>query len=179
VSEGDALDPEEGIRAHYEGSRRHQRPQPGKDRLRRRKPHLQEAPQEKQKEWHGRSLGERSYPYLYLDATYLEVRWGASVTKLTLLACCIGVNEEGFREVLVVEVASSGKGVAYASLLRSSSTWALRVCGSRSQTTHEGIKAAVASELPDNLMAAVHSSCSRRGGKAEPTAFETLTKQIR
>ena len=43
--------------------------------------------QEEQKEWRRRSLGEKSYPYLYLDATYLKVRWGASFINLALLAC--------------------------------------------------------------------------------------------
>jgi putative transposase len=34
------------------------------------------------------------------------------------LLACVGVDEEGFREVLAVEVAGSEKGAAYASLLR-------------------------------------------------------------
>ena len=34
------------------------------------------------------------------------------------LLACVGVEEEGFREVLVIEVAGSEKGAAYASLLR-------------------------------------------------------------
>ncbi len=62
--------------------------------------------EEEQRVWRGWSLKEKAYPYLYLDATYLKVRWGASVTNLALLAC-IGVDEEGFREVLAVEVAGS------------------------------------------------------------------------
>ena len=33
---------------------------------------------ERQKERRERSLEEKTYPYLYLDATYLKVRWGAS-----------------------------------------------------------------------------------------------------
>jgi putative transposase len=73
--------------------------------------------EEEQKAWRERPLGEKEYPYLYLDATYLKVRWGAAVTSMALLAC-VGVDEEGFREVLAVEVAGSEKGVAYASLLR-------------------------------------------------------------
>ena len=103
--------------------------------------------QEEQKEWRGRSLGEKSYPYLYLDATYLKVRWGASVTNLALLAC-VGVDKEGFREVLAVEVAGSEKGVAYASLLRELIDQGLRDVRLVVSDDHEGIKAAVASELP-------------------------------
>src|SRR3954454_6347810 len=67
--------------------------------------------EEEQRAWRERPLKEKHYPYLYLDATYLKARWGASVTNLALLAC-IGVDEEGFREVLAVEVAGSEKGAA-------------------------------------------------------------------
>ena len=52
------------------------------------------------------SLEEKDYPYLYLDATYPNVKSGAGVTSMALLAY-VGVDEEGFREVLAVEVASS------------------------------------------------------------------------
>ena len=102
--------------------------------------------EEQQKEWRERSLEEKSYPYLYLDATYLKVRWGARVTSMALLAC-VGVDEEGFREVLAVEVAGSEKGEAYASLLRGLIDRGL--CGVRLVVSddHEGIKAAVWGEL--------------------------------
>ena len=102
--------------------------------------------EEQQKEWRGRSLEEKSYPYLYLDATYLKVRWGARVTSMALLAC-VGVDKEGFREVLAVEVAGSEKGEAYASLLRGLIDRGL--CGVRLVVSddHEGIKAAVWGEL--------------------------------
>ncbi|MBX6765225.1 MAG: transposase [Rubrobacteraceae bacterium] len=40
--------------------------------------------EEQQKEWRERSLEEKSYPYLYLDATYLKVRWGSRVTSMAL-----------------------------------------------------------------------------------------------
>ena len=103
--------------------------------------------EEEQKEWRERSLEEKEYPYLYLDATYLKVRWGASVTSMALLAC-VGVDEEGFREVLAVEAAGSEKGAAYASLLRGLLDRGLRGVRLVVSDDHEGIKAAVAGELP-------------------------------
>ncbi len=42
--------------------------------------------EEEQREWRERSLEEKGYPYLWLDATYLKVRWGASVTSMALVA---------------------------------------------------------------------------------------------
>jgi putative transposase len=102
--------------------------------------------EEQQKQWRGRSL-EKIYPYLYLDATYLKVRWGARVTSMTLLAA-VGVDEEGFREVLGVEVAGSEKGAAYTSLLRDLIDRSLSGVRLAVSDDHEGIKAAVAGELP-------------------------------
>jgi transposase-like protein len=92
-------------------------------------------------------LREKAYPYLYLDAAYLKVRWGSSVTSMALLAC-VGVDEEGFREVLAVEVAGSEKGAAYASLLRGLLDRGLKGVKLVVSDEHEGIKAAVAGELP-------------------------------
>jgi putative transposase len=103
--------------------------------------------EEKQRAWRERSLKEKACPYLYLDATYLKVRWGASVTSMALLAC-VGVDEEGFREVLAVEVAGSEKGAAYASLLRGLLDRGLKGVRLVVSDDHEGIKAAVFGELP-------------------------------
>jgi putative transposase len=103
--------------------------------------------EEEQREWRERSLKEKDYPYLYLDATYLKVRWGARVTGMALLVC-VGVDEEGFREVLAVEVAATEKGVAYASLLRGLIDWGLSGVRLVVSDDHKGIKAAVAAEMP-------------------------------
>ena len=104
--------------------------------------------EEQHKEWRERSLEEeKEYPYLYLDATYLKVRWGARVTTMALLVC-VGVDEEGFREVLAVEVAGTEKGAAYASLLRGLIDRGLRAVRLVISDDHEGIKSAVTGELP-------------------------------
>jgi putative transposase len=103
--------------------------------------------EEQQKEWRERSLEDKEYPYLYLDATYLKVRWGARVTTLALLVC-VGVDEEGFREVLAAEVAGEEKGAAYASLLRDLIDRGLSGVRLVVSDDPKGIKAAVAGELP-------------------------------
>src|SRR3954464_16015395 len=63
-----------------------------------------------QRAWRQRPL-KQAYPYLYLDATYLKVNWGASVTNLALLAA-VGGAEEGFREVLAGGGGGGGGGGA-------------------------------------------------------------------
>jgi putative transposase len=103
--------------------------------------------EEQQEEWRERSLEDKGYLYLYLDATYLKVRWASRVTTMALLVC-VGVDEEGFREVLAVEVAGSEKGVAYASMLRGLIDRGLSGVRLVVSDDHEGIKAAVAGELP-------------------------------
>ena len=115
--------------------------------------------QEQHKEWQERSLEEKSYPYLYLDATYLKLRWGARVTSMALLAC-VGVEEEGFREVLAIEVASTEKGVVYTALLRGLIDRGLSGVRLVVSDDHEGIKTAVAGELPGigDRLAALRSS---------------------
>jgi transposase-like protein len=77
----------------------------------------------------------------------VKVNWGASVTSMALLTC-IGVDEEGFREVLAVEVAGTEKGAAYASLLRGLIDRGLKGVRLVISDDHEGIKAAVSGELP-------------------------------
>jgi transposase-like protein len=103
--------------------------------------------EEEQMEWRERTLQEKSHPYLYLDATYLKVRWGARVRSMALLVC-VGVDEEGVREVLAVEVAGTEKGAAYASLLRGLIDRGLSGVRLVVSDDHEGIKAALAGELP-------------------------------
>jgi transposase-like protein len=64
------------------------------------------------------------------------------------LLACVGVDVEGFREVLAVEVAATEKGVAYASLLRGLIDRGLSRVRLVVSDDHEGIKVAVAAEMP-------------------------------
>ncbi|MEZ0321428.1 MAG: IS256 family transposase [Thermus sp.] len=66
--------------------------------------------------WRERPL-ELAYPYLYLDASYFKVNWGGRVVDLALLVA-VGVNEEGYREVLAVEPAGGERKEAWRNLLK-------------------------------------------------------------
>jgi putative transposase len=61
---------------------------------------------------------------------------------------CVGVDEEGFREILAVEVAGTEKGAAYASMLRGLVDRGLSGVKLVVSDDHEGIKTAVFGELP-------------------------------
>ncbi|GHU16409.1 IS256 family transposase [Spirochaetia bacterium] len=49
--------------------------------------------------WRNRPLNERPYPYVYVDGIYLKRNWGGSYENVSILVA-IGVNDEGYREVL-------------------------------------------------------------------------------
>ena len=49
--------------------------------------------------WRNRPLTGRKYPYIYVDGIYLKRNWGGEMTNVAILIA-IGVNEEGYREIL-------------------------------------------------------------------------------
>lgn len=96
--------------------------------------------------WRERKL-EEEYPYLYLDATYLKANWGGRVVSVALLVA-VGINAQGYRELLAVEAAPEEQAVAWQGLLRGLVDRGLRGVKLVITDDHEGIKAAVATELP-------------------------------
>lgn len=52
-------------------------------------------------EWRSRPLTSE-YPYVYVDGTYIKRNWGGAYESVAVLVA-IGVNSEGFREVVGVE----------------------------------------------------------------------------
>jgi len=51
--------------------------------------------------WRNRSLSGIQYPYVYVDGIFLKRNWGGSYENVSILVA-IGVNADGFREVLVL-----------------------------------------------------------------------------
>ncbi|WP_414389711.1 transposase [Synechococcus sp. 'PEA 65AY6A-5F PE A'] len=115
--------------------------------------------------WRGRPL-ELAYPYLYLDAAYFKVNWGGRVVDLALLVA-VGVNEEGYREVLVVEPAGGERKEAWRNLLKGLVERGLRGVRLVISDDHPSIPQAergvVAEELQEVFVA-------RRRGTAESLA---------
>ena len=56
------------------------------------------APDERTDEWRCRPL-TCEYPYVYIDGTYLKRSWGGSYENVAVMVA-IGVNEDGYREVI-------------------------------------------------------------------------------
>lgn len=61
--------------------------------------------------WRKRLL-EGNHPYVFLDGLWLKRSWGAEVRNVSLLVA-LGVNEEGFREVLAVAEGSKEDKARY------------------------------------------------------------------
>lgn len=71
---------------------------------------------ERIEEWRGRPL-RKSYPYLFLDGIWLKQSWGGHVETVSILVA-IGVNEEGFREVVGVVEGRKEDADSWRGLLR-------------------------------------------------------------
>lgn len=89
---------------------------------------------------------EGSYPYLWLDATYLKVRRDGRVVS-TAVVIAIAVNERGEREVLGLDVGPSEDGAFWLSFLRSLVARGLSGVRLVISDAHEGLKGAIAAVL--------------------------------
>lgn len=84
---------------------------------------------------------EGDWPYLWIDATYLKVRRGGRIVSVAVIIA-IGVNTDGRREVLGMEIGTSEAEPIWTEFLRKRPDAA---CGVKLAVSdaHEGIKAAV------------------------------------
>jgi transposase-like protein len=66
--------------------------------------------------WRNRPI-EGNHPYVFLDGLWLKRSWGGEVRNVSLLVA-IGVNDEGFREVLAVAEGSKEDKASWTAFLR-------------------------------------------------------------
>lgn len=93
--------------------------------------------------WRSRPLGEKAYPYLFVDARYEKARVDHRIVSEGVLIV-YGVNEEGYREILGVEVADTESEATYHQLFRSLKGRGLRGVQLVTSDDHPGLEAAVA-----------------------------------
>jgi transposase-like protein len=89
---------------------------------------------------------EGDRPYLWIDATYLKIRRGGRIVSLGVILA-IGVNTDGRREVLGVEIGTSEAEPIRTEFLRKLTRRGLRGVKLVISDAHEGIKAAVSKVL--------------------------------
>jgi putative transposase len=92
--------------------------------------------------WSTRPLKAASYPYLFVDARYEKVRMDHRVVSQGVLIVS-GVRDDGFREILAVEVADTESEAAYQALFRSLKVRGLKGVELVVSDDHEGLKAAI------------------------------------
>ncbi len=89
---------------------------------------------------------EGDWPYLWIDATYLKVRRGGRIVSVAVIIA-IGVNTDGRREVLGLEIGTSEAEPIWTDFLRKLTRRGLRGVKLVTSDAHEGIKAAVSKVL--------------------------------
>lgn len=89
---------------------------------------------------------EGDWPYLWIDATYLKVHRGGRIVSVAAIIA-VGVNSDGRREVLGMEVGTSEAELVWTAFLRKLARRGLRGVKLVVSDAHEGIKAAVSKVL--------------------------------
>jgi putative transposase len=89
---------------------------------------------------------EGDWPYIWIDATYLKVRRGGRIVSVAAIIA-VGVNSDGRREVLGMEIGTSEAEPIWMEFLRKLTRRGLRGVKLVVSDAHEGIKAAVTKVL--------------------------------
>jgi putative transposase len=104
--------------------------------------------------WRNRRLEAQAYPYLFVDARYEKVRVDGRVMNQGVLIVS-GVRDDGFREILAVDVAATESEATYHELFRSLKRRGLSGVELVVSDDHEGLKAAVSR----HFQGASHQRC--------------------
>jgi transposase-like protein len=89
---------------------------------------------------------EGSWPYLWIDATYVKARQAGRIVSLAVIIA-VAVNTDGRREILGLAVGPSEAEVFWTDFLRSLTRRGLRGVKLVISDAHEGLKAAAAKVL--------------------------------
>lgn len=93
-------------------------------------------------EWRSRPLTAEAYPYLFVDARYEKVRVGSRVLSEGVLVVS-AVRDDGYREILGVEVADVESEATYQELFRALKERGLKGVELVTSDEHKGLKSAI------------------------------------
>jgi transposase-like protein len=93
--------------------------------------------------WRMRGLEAASYPYVFVDARYEKVRVDKRVVSQGVLLVS-ALRDDGFREIVGVEVADTESEATYQELFRSLKARGLKGVELAVSDDHKGLKAAIA-----------------------------------
>ena len=131
---------------------------------------------------------ESSWPYLWIDATYVKVREGGRIVSVAVIIA-VAVNTDGRREVLGMAVGASEAEPFWTKFLRSLTSRGLRGVKLVISDAHEGLKAAAKKVLRAtwqrcrvhfmrNALANVHVKQRGMVAAAIRTAFTQETEKV-
>jgi putative transposase len=89
---------------------------------------------------------EGDWPYLWVDATYVKVRQAGRIVSVAVIVA-VGVNSDGRREVLGLDIGPSEAETFWTGFLRKLARRGLRGVKLVISDSHEGLKAAVSKVL--------------------------------
>ena len=92
--------------------------------------------------WRSRPLEAKAYPYLFVDARYEKVRVDGRVVSQGVLVVS-GVRDDGYREILAVEVADTESEATYQEMFRSLKSRGLSSVELVVSDDHKGLEAAI------------------------------------
>ena len=95
--------------------------------------------------WRNRSI-EGEYPYLFVDALYEKVRYDGKVVAMAVCVV-IGINEQGYRSILAIDVSHSENEADYGDLFMKLKDRGLKGVQLVISDDHKGIKKAVESHF--------------------------------
>ncbi len=104
--------------------------------------------------WRSRTLEAKAYPYVFVDARYEKVRVGSRVVSEGVLVVS-AVREDGYREIVAVEVADTESEATYQDLFRCLKKRGLSGVKLVVSDDHEGLKAAIRR----HFQGAAHQRC--------------------
>ncbi len=119
---------------------------------------------------------EGDWPYLWLDGTYVKVRQASRVVSAAVIVA-VGVNSDGRREVLVMDIGPSEAETFWTAFLRKLARRGLRGMKLTISDAHEGIKTAATKVLCASWQRCRVSSASNmlaNAGKARPAGRRRL-----
>jgi putative transposase len=94
-----------------------------------------------------RRLDAEAYPYVWLDAMYVKSREDGRIANVATIVAT-GVNAQGYREILGMDVITAEDGAGWTAFLRGLVARGLKGVKLVISDSHEGLKAAIAATLP-------------------------------
>ena len=133
----------------------------------------------------GRPLDQGPYPYVWLDALTQKVREGGRIVNVSVVVAT-GVNAQGQREVLGMDVGASEDGAFWLAFLRSLNARGLSGVELVVSDAHQGLKNAIATVFAQagwqrcrtHFMANLLSRVPKRSQPGVATMVRTIYKQL-